>query len=235
MSIEHEERSATGRRRSAARLSRAQVVDAAIALADREGLSAVSMRQLAGDLGVVPMALYKHVADKNDLVAAMIDRVVADYPRPSAGAPWREAVRTRVLGARDALLVHPWLRPAIESATDRTPVILGYMDALVGDLVGGGFSYDLAHHAMHALGHRIWGFSPEAFSAPPTRNAPEEGQPDPDQLAALARAFPHIAGVAAEQERRHPGGCDEQFEFAFTLDLMLDAFDRLRSAGWQSG
>lgn len=234
MSMDDVQLSVPARGGLSGRLSRAQVVDAAIALADREGLAAVSMRQLAGDLGVVPMALYKHVSDKHDLLAAMIDRVVADYPRPVSRQPWREAVRTRVLGARDALLAHPWLRPAIETATERTPVILGYMDALVGDLVDGGLSYDLAHHAMHALGHRIWGFSPEAFSTPPSGTAPEPKKPGADELAALARAFPHIAGVAAELERRHPGGCDDQFEFAFTLDLMLEAFARLHAAGWRS-
>lgn len=216
------------------RLDRSRVVVAAVALADREGLDALSMRRLADELGVVPMALYKHVADKRDLVAGMIDSVVAGYPRPAAGEPWQAAVRTRVLGARAAHLAHPWLRPAIETATAPTPVVLAHMDALVGDLVAGGLSYDLAHHAMHALGHRIWGFSPEAFATPAAPAGGEGAVPDAEQSAALARAFPHIAGVAAEQQRRHAGGCDEQFEFAFTLDLLLEAFARLHDAGWQS-
>ncbi|KQV24659.1 MULTISPECIES: TetR/AcrR family transcriptional regulator C-terminal domain-containing protein [unclassified Microcella] len=216
------------------RLDRSRVVGAAVALADRDGLDAVSMRRLADELGVVPMALYKHVADKRDLVAGMIDSVVAGYPRPASGEPWSSAVRTRVLGARAAHLAHPWLRPAIESATAPSPVVLAHMDALVGDLVSGGLSYDLAHHAMHALGHRIWGFSPEAFSTPAAPGEGADPVPDPERLAALARAFPHIAGVAAEQQRRHPAGCDEQFEFSFTLDLLLAAFARLHEAGWQS-
>lgn len=222
-----------GGTRERERLDRGRVVDAAVALADRDGLDALSMRRLADELGVVPMALYKHVADKRDLVAGMIDSVVAGYPRPPAGAPWQAAVRTRVLGARAAHLAHPWLRPAIETATAPSPIVLAHMNALVGDLVDGGLSYDLAHHAMHALGHRIWGFSPEAF-ATPAAGGGGGATPDPEQAAALARAFPHIAGVAAEQQRRHAGGCDEQFEFAFTLDLLLEAFARLHAAGWQS-
>ena len=224
---------ASGGARERERLDRGRVVAAAVALADPEGLDALSMRRLADELGVVPMALYKHVADKRDLVAGMIDSVVAGYPRPPAGAPWQAAVRTRVLGARAAHLDHPWLRPAIETATAPSPIVLAHMNALVGDLVDGGLSYDLAHHAMHALGHRIWGFSPEAFATPA---APPGGDtmPDPAHVEALARAFPHIAGVAAEQQRRHAGGCDEQFEFAFTLDLLLEAFARLHDAGWQS-
>ena len=222
-------------------LSRPQVLAAAVALADREGLAAVSMRHLAAELGVVPMALYKHVADKNDLVAGMIDLVVAGYAAPPPGLEWREGVRRRVLAARDALLEHPWLRPAIETATERTPAVLAHMDAVAGELAAGGLSYDLVHHAMHALGHRIWGFSPEAFSSPAAPSAPPPPTPAPStaeqeaMMAALAQRFPHIAAIALDAVARSPlGACDEQFEFEFTLDLLLEAVARLHAAGWSS-
>lgn len=222
-------------------LSRPQVLAAAVALADREGLAAVSMRHLAAELGVVPMALYKHVSDKNDLVAGMIDLVVAGYAAPPPGLEWREGVRRRVLVARDALLEHPWLRPAIEAASQRTPAVLGHMDAVAGELAAGGLSYDLVHHAMHALGHRIWGFSPEAFSSPAAPSAPPPPTPAPStaeqeaMMAALAQRFPHIAAIALDAVARSPlGACDEQFEFEFTLDLLLEAVARLHAAGWSS-
>lgn len=226
-------------------LSRPQVLAAAVALADREGLAAVSMRHLAAELGVVPMALYKHVADKNDLVAGMIDLVVAGYAAPPPGLEWRDGVRRRVLAARDALLEHPWLRPAIETATERTPAVLAHMDAVAGELAGGGLSYDLVHHAMHALGHRIWGFSPEAFSSPAVPSGPSTpsppsppNPPSPEQeamMAAMAQRFPHIAAIALDAVARSPlGACDEQFEFEFTLDLLLEAVTRLHAAGWVS-
>ncbi len=222
-------------------LSRPQVLAAGVALADREGLAAVSMRHLAAELGVVPMALYKHVADKNDLVAGMIDLVVAGYAAPPPGLEWREGVRRRVLTARDALLEHPWLRPAIETATERTPAVLAHMDAVAGELAAGGLSYDLVHHAMHALGHRIWGFSPEAFSSPAAPSAPPPPTPAPStaeqeaMMAAMAQRFPHIAAIALDAVARSPlGACDEQFEFEFTLDLLLESVARLHSAGWVS-
>lgn len=222
-------------------LSRPQVLAAAVALADREGLAAVSMRHLAAELGVVPMALYKHVSDKNDLVAGMIDLVVAGYAAPPPGLEWREGVRRRVLAARDALLEHPWLRPAIETATERTPAVLAHMDAVAGELAAGGLSYDLVHHAMHALGHRIWGFSPEAFSSPAAPSAPPPPTPAPStaeqeaMMAAMAQRFPHIAAIALDAVARSPlGACDEQFEFEFTLDLLLEAVARLHAAGWSS-
>ncbi|MBX9718972.1 MAG: TetR/AcrR family transcriptional regulator C-terminal domain-containing protein [Microbacteriaceae bacterium] len=220
-------------------LSRPQVLAAGVVLADRDGLTALSMRHLSAELGVVPMALYKHVADKDDLVAGMIDLVVAGYATPPPGLEWREGVRQRVLAARDALLEHPWLRPAIEAASQRTSAVLGHMDAVAGEFAAGGLSYDLVHHAMHALGHRIWGFSPEAFSSPPAPSVPRPAAPaDAEQeamMAAIAQRFPHIAAIALDAATRNPlGACDEQFEFEFTLDLLLESVARLHVAGWAS-
>lgn len=211
-------------------LHRERVVRAAIDLADAEGLATLSMRNLAATLGVVPMALYKHVADKQDLVTGMIDAVVAGYPTPTEEG-WRDRMRQRVLGARDALLAHPWLRGAIETSNRRTPVVLGHLDALAGEFFAAGFSADLTHHAMHVLGHRVWGFSPEAFDDSGSPPSPSEAA-DP---TALADRFPHIMAITRDSMARTDGaGCDSDREFAFALDLLLDAFERLHAASWQS-
>ncbi|WP_307835779.1 TetR/AcrR family transcriptional regulator [Phycicoccus sonneratiae] len=214
-------------------LSRPRVLAAAVALADVDGMAAVSMRHLADRLGVVPMALYKHVGSKEDLLDGMVDTVLGEVvtagPR---GGDWRAAVRGAVLSARAAVQRHPWARRAIETRTVRTPAVLGHMEAVTALLLAGGFSPDLAHHAMHALGNRIWGFSPELFDetaedrAAGTRTSPA---PDPAD-------YPSIIAVSLEARRRRPGaaGCDEDFEFTFALDLLLDALDRLRRDGWES-
>lgn len=212
-------------------LDRAKVLQAGIALADRDGFDALSMRALASELGVVPMALYKHVADKDDLVGGMIDTLIAGYDIPPADAPWRDAVRAQILAARHTLERHPWLRPAIESRTRRTPAVLGYMNALSGRFIEGGLSVDLTHHAMHALGHRIWGFSPEAFDETDADAPP----PDPELMRRAAQAYPYVFAIAADAATRNPSGaCDDQSEFEFTLDLLLDAFERLHQSGWTS-
>lgn len=208
-------------------LDRARVIRAAVGYADEHGLDALSMRALAAELGVVPMALYKHVADKDDLTGAMIDAVVAGYPAPSA--PGRDRARERILAARAALARHPWLRFAIESRTAPTPTVLDHQNALAGDLLDAGYSLDLTHHALHALGQRIWGFSPEAF-----RGAPASS-PDAAQIEALAARVPHVVAIAVDAGRRTgTGACDDDAEFVFTLDLLLDAFERLHAAGWES-
>ena len=101
-------------------LNRDRVLAGAVALADEAGIGAVSMRRLAQHLGVVPMALYKHVADKDELLDGMVDVVLAEIAPPDPSLGWKDAVRQRLLSARRAVLRHPWARQAIESRTRRT-------------------------------------------------------------------------------------------------------------------
>ena len=220
---------------SRATLSRSAVLAAAVALADEEGADAVSMRRLSETLGVVPMALYKHVANKEDLLDGMVEQVlgeIAPTPTdPTTTAPdacWEAAVRHTVMQARAMLTRHPWARRVIETRQARTPAVLVHMERLTSAMIGGGLAPDLAHHAMHTLGNRIWGFSPELFTGEPTAT---RGGPALDPAD-----YPGILAVAADARARRPGaqGCDEDAEFAFALDLILDALARLHATGWSS-
>jgi AcrR family transcriptional regulator len=211
-------------------LSKARVLGAAVALADEGGVDALSMRRLAQELGVVPMALYKHVANKDEMLGGMIDVVVGEIDPPLSGTDWKTAVRQRVLSARSALLRHPWASQVIESRTDPTPAVLKYMDSMVGMFRAGGFSIDLTHHAMHAMGSRLLGFSQELFDD--TADAGPEL--DPVMLQEMAKGYPHITemvmAITHDDESVVGTGCDDQFEFEFALDLMLDGLERLRDA-----
>ncbi len=133
---------------------------------------------------------------------------------------------------------HPWVRPVIESRTTRTPTVLAYMDSLAGMFIAGGFSADLTHHAMHALGHRIWGFSPEAFDNPGPSEAPADPAAQEAAIRKLGQIYPNILAItmaATGGDLTGVGqGCDEQFEFEFALDLLLDGFERLHESGWTS-
>ena len=145
-------------------LSRERVLQTAVALADRDGVEGVSMRKIAQELGVVPMALYKHVAGKDELLGGMIDVVIAQIDPPATGLGWKAAIRARILSARRALLRHPWASRVMESRTEPTPTVLAYMDSMIGMFRTGGFSMDLTHHAVHAMGSRLMGFSQELFN-----------------------------------------------------------------------
>jgi AcrR family transcriptional regulator len=216
-------------------LSKARVLDAAVALADEGGVDALSMRRIAQALGVVPMALYKHVANKNELLDGMIDVVIGEIDPPLDGADWKTAIRRRVLSARRMLLRHPWASGVIESRmkarANPTIVVMEYLDSMIGIFRAGGFSIDLTHHAVHVMGCRLLGFSQELFEVGSGRD------PEPDMLPPeeVAERFPHIAelvmAVAHDEESTVGAGCDDQFEFEFALDLVLDGLERLHRAG----
>jgi len=208
-------------------LSRDRVLRAAVARADKAGIESLSMRRLAEELGVVPMALYKHVANKEELLDGMIDVVVGEIDPPVAGAGWKSAVRQRILSARRALLRHPWASQVMESKQNPTPLVLAYMDTMIGLFRAGGFSVNLTHHVMHTIGSRVLGFSQELFN--------DSSTVDPEVAAAMMRElgpkFPNvlaIATAASHEESSVVGpGCDDQYEFEFALDLLLDGFERL--------
>jgi len=104
------------------------------------------------------------------------------------------------------------------------------MDSMVGMFRAGGFSIDLTHHAMHAMGSRLLGFSQELFDD--TADAGPEM--DPVMLREMANGYPHITemvmAITHDDESVVGTGCDDQFEFEFALDLMLDGLERLRDA-----
>lgn len=228
------------------RLNRTRVLRAAVSLADEAGIDELSMRRLGQELGVVPMALYKHVANKEELLDGMVETIIAEID-PAAtdpavgGADWKNVVRLRVLSARAVLQRHRWARQVLESRTTQTPAVLGYMDSFIAMFLAGGFTVDLTHHVMHAMGSRIWGFTQELFddSAGPGEDGAEVS---PEKQAAvfeeMAARYPNIlqvATAASHDEGSVVGrGCDDQFEFEFALGLLLDGFERLHRQGWTS-
>jgi AcrR family transcriptional regulator len=210
------------------RLSRDRVLRAAVVVADDAGIESLSMRRLAQELGVVPMALYKHVANKEELLDGMVDVVVGEIDPPVRGTDWKSAVRQRILSARRALLRHPWASRVLESRTNPTPLVLGYMDSMIGMFRAGGFSVDLTHHVMHTLGSRIYGFTQELFEDSPSVDPAMQATMPPE----MARRYPYITelvtAVYHDEASVVGSGCDDQFEFEFALDLLLDGIERLR-------
>lgn len=210
-------------------LTKERILRAAVALADEGGVESLSMRRIAMELGVVPMALYKHVANKDELLDGMIDLVVGEIDPPIEGADWKRTMRERILSARRALLRHPWASSVLESRGEPTPTVIGYMDSMMGVFLAGGFSVDLMHHAMHVMGSRIIGFSQELFDDTSSLPADEAAE----VWTQMADVYPNIAKLIPVAFDTHEGpvvggGCDDQFEFEFALDLVLDGLERLR-------
>lgn len=214
-------------------LSRDRVLRAAVALADEAGIESVSMRNLAQQLGVVPMALYKHVANKDELLDGMLDVVIGEIDPPLTDTDWKTAIRQRILSARRVLLRHPWASRVIETRTTPTLIALDYINSIIGMFRAGGLSVDLTHHVMHALGSRMWGFTQQVFPAPPT-TAPDAGAAA--TIREMGARYPYIVEIATagshDDNSVVGAGCDDQFEFEFALDLLLDGFEHLHHQQW---
>jgi hypothetical protein len=107
-------------------------------------------------------------------------------------------------------------------------VILAYLDSMIGMFRAGGFSADLTHHALHALESRLYGFTQEIFNDSQGLDA----QTRKMQVRQMKGSYPHIAemtrAVYHDEASVVGQGCDDQFEFVFALDLLLDGLDRLR-------
>ena len=210
-------------------LDRAQIVGAAIAIADIQGMDAVSMRNVAERLRVTPMALYKHVTNRSQLVDEMLDEVLDRMAPAPAAADWADTVRARIHSARGVIDAHPWARDAIESRELATPRSLAHMDSLMAAMFDGGLSADLVHHAMHALSTRMWGFTRDVL---PTPSVPDDPTMRARAMAEFAVHYPAIIRMATTSP--HAGAaCDDEAEFAFALDLILSGIQRLHDTGWE--
>lgn len=186
------------------------------------------MRGVAEHLNVTPMALYKHVANHSELIDHMLDRVIEAIPDVDSGADWRESTRARIFAARSIFAARAWAREAIESRPLATPQTLHHMDALMAGMFEGGLSADLVHHIMHALSTRMWGFTRDVL---PTPRLPEDPEQRAQAIADFASSYPAIVHMATTSP--HAGdACDDDAEFAFALDLILDGAQRLHESGW---
>jgi AcrR family transcriptional regulator len=208
-------------------LSSARVLQAAVALADETGPEGFSMRSLALELGVVPMALYKHVANKEDLLDGMVDIVFSEIELPSGDLDWRSAMRRRAISTHEALKRHRWAIGMMESRHPG-PANLRNHNALMGYLRTAGFSFELAIHAYSAQDAYIYGFAlqerdtrfetPASAGAAARRRAETVGSPE---------EYPYLVEIAT---RLPASGYDNAVEFVWGLDLILDGLDRLRRA-----
>ncbi len=214
-------------------LSRERVLRGAISLADRQGIEAVTMRNLAGELGVEAMSLYYHVANKDALLDGVVDRVLLEVEEELGGfdivpgdPEWKPTLRAWSLTARKVMLRHPWAPALIETRTTMTPTLLRYMNSVLGILLEAGFSTDLGHHALHALGSLPLGFSRELF-APADPDDSEQGTA---MLADVAPQIPYIIHMLSEVAHNDAdstlGWCDDQTEYEFGLDLFLDGLEK---------
>jgi AcrR family transcriptional regulator len=140
-------------------LSRDRVLRAAVDLADRSGVEAVTMRRLGDELGFEAMSLYRHVANKDDLLDGMLDVVLAEWRLPDSDTAWVEAIKSSARSVHDGLRRHPWAARLLTTGARFRPARVHYMNSLLGRLREAGFDPDSTYHVYHVLDGYIFGFS----------------------------------------------------------------------------
>jgi AcrR family transcriptional regulator len=214
--------------RSRPALSRERVLRTAIALADERGVDELTMRKLAKELGVEAMSLYHHVASKDDLLDGMIDIVFGEIDAPSSDGDWKAELRKRAVSTRAALGRHPWAVGEMEGRTNHGASNMRLHDAVLGCLLGAGFSEEMAVHAYSIQDAYIYGFALQQTDMSP--ETPEDfaatAQRQMDQYREVLADYPNLVRVVGGYVAKV--GYDYDTEFLFGLDVILDGLERLR-------
>ena len=205
------------------RLTKERVLQAAVNLAGREGLGALTMRRLGAELGVEAMSLYKHVANKDEILDGIIELVVAEIEIPSSGADWKQAMRQRATSAREVFTRHSWAIGLLETRRSIGPIVLGYLNSILGNLRSAGFSIEKATHAFWLLDSYVYGHVIQETSLP-FSNPQDTNESARSILEQITRSeYPHLVEIG-EHAMRSEFSFDSEFEFG--LDLILDALGR---------
>ena len=207
-------------------LNRDRVLKAALGVADRQGIDALTMRRLGEALGVEAMSVYNHVTDKEDVLDGLVDIVFSEIEVPCDDGDWKMAMRRRGISALAALARHRWAVGLLESRMRAGPANLHHHDSVLRCLREAGFSLPLAAHAYSLMDSYIYGFALQQASLPFDTG---------EQAAAMAEGlmrqfaggqYPYMTEIAMELVMKP--GYSYTAEFEFGLDVILDALEQWR-------
>jgi AcrR family transcriptional regulator len=213
-------------------LSRERVLRAAVALADAGGMDSLSMRKLGQELGVEAMSLYNHVANKDDVLAGIVETVADEIAAPAPDADWRTAIRATAISAHETLVRHPWAaglwmrRGGGGGRGEGGSPRMRFAETLLAGLEAGGFSPELIYRAFHTLQSYILGYTLQELRFPF----------ETEELEAMAQRFlrdfpvdeyPHLAQHVRQHLEPH-AFLGTGFEFG--LDLILDGLETARGS-----
>lgn len=221
-----------GKRGPKPRFSTEDVVQAAITLADREGLGALSMRSVAQEVGVSPMAIYTYVRAKTDLLDLMYDRILTDGADPPRGLGWRESLEFMARERWRLAQRHPWLLGLALHRPPLGPNLLSRVEGVMAALDDAGLTALQKGLVVDTLRNFIEGALHEAREA---RSAEQRsGLSDEQWLAIVEPAlrerldperFPQLIRLAqarAEQREQRHAALDPTHRFEQGLQVVLD-------------
>ncbi len=206
------------------RLNRDRVLRGAVRVADAGGIGALTIRSLADELGVKPMSVYHHVANKDEILDGIVDIVFDEIDLPEVDGDWHAEMRRRASSARTVLSRHRWAIGLLESRTTPGPATLRHHDAVIGTLRGAGFSPEMTAHAYALIDSYVYGFALQEASLPfeGPESVGEIAEPIMELMA--AGDYPHLVEMATSYYIRP--GYDFGDEFQFGLGTILDALAR---------
>ena len=185
----------------------------------------MTIRSLAKELGVKPMSVYHHVANKEEILDGIVDIVFSEIEMPTVGGDWRAEVTRRAHSARRVLRLHPWAIPLLESRTSPGPATLAHHDAMLGTLRAGGFSVEMTAHAYALLDAFVYGFASRRPRCPSRARTDVAEVAEPIMELMSGGEYPHLVDMATSYYVQP--GYDFGNEFEFGLNLILDGLTRL--------
>lgn len=209
------------------KLSRDKIVAEAIAIADKDGLSYLTMRRLADKLDVEAMSLYYHIKNKKELIGEMVDVVVPSIPTFDNCVDWKDALRKRADLMIETLNQHPWAAHEFIAGIHVGPNMMRYVDTTIGYLLKAGFSYELTDHTWKTIDSYIYGFDLQSQNFPL----------DPSEFKAAAKqylpfipreTYPYLHDMGLSIINGTHEGIQD---FQFGLELILESLDRLLKHG----
>lgn len=198
-------------------LTRDAIVEAALALLDRDGLSGLSMRKLAQELGAGAASLYWHVGNKEELLGLLLDRIVGETELPDATpATWQEQVKEMARESRRLLQRH---RDAAQISLGRIPAgpqSIPVLERYLSVLVAAGLPPRVIAYAADMFALYVGGFAfEESLRVPPLGDESASTEQLGDYFRSLPPdRFPSLVALADDLTA---GDADERFEFAIEL------------------
>ena len=206
-------------------LSKEKVIDAALDLADEAGVTSLTMRKLADKLGVEAMSIYYHVANKNEILDAILDAIFSEIELPSPDdTDWKSAMRNRAMSAREVVLKHKWDVALMESRPNPGPATMHHHNAVLGALRTNGFSLPLAAHAFSVIDSYVYGFVMQEEALPFETEEELKAVADGIMAQFPIDDFPHLGEMIVDHALK--AGYSYKKEFEFGLDLILNGLEK---------
>jgi AcrR family transcriptional regulator len=192
-------------------LTRERILQTALAIVDREGLEAISMRRLGEELGVEAMSLYNHLANKADLLDGLFEAVLGELPPLRRTSSWPSALRGGARGLRAVLRAHPAVLPIFATRPAVTPACLAHVESALATLRSAGFSVHDALSIFQIVVAYVVGHTGQAYSSRPAqdRTRPDYARLDP-------QLFPSVREAAASLSHH-----DLDREFNIGLEALI--------------